>query len=68
SATPVTALNFNYTPVVVLGLLVIVSVWWLVSARFWFKGPIIQGSESELEAIERSVGETVHAEGAAGGE
>ncbi len=67
TATPITASNFNYTPVVVLGLLVIVTVWWLVSARNWFKGPIVQGSEAELEAIEKSVGETVSVEGVAGG-
>ena len=59
--------NFNYTPVVVLGMFLIVTVWWLVSARHWFKGPIIQGSEAELEAIEKSVGETVSVEGVAGG-
>jgi len=60
--------TFNYAPVAVLGVLVIVTVWWLVSARHWFKGPIIQGSEAELAAIEQSVGETVRVEGAAGGE
>jgi amino acid transporter len=58
--------TFNYTPVVVLGVFLIVTIWWLVSARNWFKGPIIQGSEDELAAIERSVGETVSVEGAAG--
>jgi len=68
AATPITASNFNYTPVVVLGVIALVTIWWLVSARKWFKGPIIQGSEAELAAIERSVGETVHVEGAAGGE
>ncbi|HZR39524.1 MAG TPA: amino acid permease [Ktedonobacteraceae bacterium] len=67
TANPVTAVNFNYTPVVVLGLFIIVTAWWLLSARNWFKGPVIQGSEAELEAIEREVGETVHIEGAAGG-
>lgn len=59
---------FNYTPVAILGLFAIVGIWWLVSARYWFKGPVIQGSEAEMEAIEREVGETVHVEGAAGGE
>jgi hypothetical protein len=70
TATPITLTNFNYTPVVVVGVLVLVTIWWLVSARFWFKGPIIQGSADELSAIERSVGETVRVdvEGAAGGE
>jgi amino acid transporter len=68
TANPITAATFNYTPVVVLGTILIVTVWWLVSARYWFKGPIIQGSETELAAIERSVGETVRVgvEGAGG--
>ena len=70
TATPITLTNFNYTPVIVVGVLVLVTVWWFASARFWFKGPIIQGSADELSAIERSVGETVRVdvEGAAGGE
>ncbi len=67
TATPITALSFNYTPVVVLGTFLIITIWWLVSARNWFKGPVIQGSEAELAAIERSVGEKVVVEGAAGG-
>jgi len=65
TSTPSVA-TFNYAPVAVLGTLLIVGIWWLVSARFWFKGPVIQGSEAELEAIERSVGETVIVEGASG--
>ncbi len=28
------------------------GIWWLVSARKWFKGPIVQGTEEELERIE----------------
>lgn len=68
TATPLSVNTFNYTPVVVLGTFLIITIWWLVSARFWFKGPIIQGSEDELEAIERQVGETgIEIEGAAGG-
>jgi amino acid transporter len=30
----------NYAPVVVLGVLLAITVWWEVSARNWFKGPI----------------------------
>jgi amino acid transporter len=67
TANPVNAGNFNYAPVAVLGTLLIVGTWWLLSARKWFKGPIIQGSAEELAAIERSVGEKVIVEGAAGG-
>ncbi len=59
--------TFNYAPVAVLGVFLLVTIWWLASARYWFKGPIIQGSEAELAAIERSVGETHVIEGAAGG-
>jgi amino acid transporter len=66
-ANPITTANFNYTPVVVLGTFLIITIWWFASARFWFKGPVIQGSEAELAAIERSVGETHVVEGAAGG-
>ena len=66
AVTPITRDNFNYTPVVVMGVIVIVTIWWLVSARHWFKGPIIQGSESELEAIEHAVGETHLPEGVEG--
>ena len=30
---------FNYTPVVTGGVFIIVGLWWLLSARKWFKGP-----------------------------
>ena len=66
TATPITVQNFNYTGIVVLGALLILVVWWLVSARYWFKGPHIQGSVEELTKIERSVGETVLADGMEG--
>jgi amino acid transporter len=55
---PITWVTFNYTPVVVLGTLVILVVWWMVSVRHWFKGPHVQGSAAELSEIEKSVGET----------
>jgi amino acid transporter len=58
TANPISAVTFNYTPVVVLGTLIILVIWWLVSVRYWFKGPHIQGSAAELSAIEKSVGET----------
>lgn len=70
TANPVTLVTFNYTPVVVLGTLVILVIWWMVSVRHWFKGPQVQGSAEQMRAIERSVGETVvlDVEGAAGGD
>lgn len=56
---PITPVTFNYTPIIVIGTLLILTIWWFVSVRHWFKGPHIQGSEEEMEAIERSVGEKV---------
>jgi hypothetical protein len=56
---PINAVNFNYTPVVVLGALILLTIWWLVSVRHWFKGPHVQGTEAQLEDIERSVGEKI---------
>jgi amino acid transporter len=44
----------NYAPITVGGVLLLVGVWWLASARNWFKGPIVQGTEAELEQIESS--------------
>jgi amino acid transporter len=43
---------FNYAPVLVLGALVLFGGWYFLSARKWFKGPVAQGTEEELEAIE----------------
>lgn len=49
---PINATNFNYAPVVVLGTMLLLTVWWLVSQRKVFKGPIIQGDEAALQQIE----------------
>jgi amino acid transporter len=59
TANPITSADFNYTPVIVIGALIILTAWWFVSARFWFKGPRIQGSAEEMARIEHEVGETV---------
>jgi len=53
--SPVTVTTFNYAPVAVLVVLGFAGVWWLVSARHWFKGPKVQGSPEELAAIEREL-------------
>jgi len=42
----------NYAPITVGSVLLIVGVWWMVSARKWFKGPVPQGTEEELDRIE----------------
>lgn len=30
----------NYAPIVTIGVLVVITIWWEVSAKKWFKGPI----------------------------
>ncbi|GLZ29197.1 amino acid transporter [Lentzea sp. NBRC 105346] len=54
-ASPVTAKNFNYTPIAVLVVLGFAGIWWFASARKWFKGPKVQGTPEELAAIERDL-------------
>jgi amino acid transporter len=47
--------NLNYTPVVFLVVLGGASLWWVVSAKNWFKGPRVQGTAAELAAIEHEL-------------
>ena len=42
----------NYAPLTVGGAFVLFGGWWIISAHRWFKGPIRQGDEAELERIE----------------
>jgi amino acid transporter len=55
TANPIGVGNFNYTVVAVLVVLGFAGIYWLVSARNWFKGPKVQGSAEELAAIEREL-------------
>jgi len=53
STPPVKLLDvFNFAPVVVVGLFVVIGGWYMLSARKWFTGPKVQGSAEELAAIE----------------
>ncbi len=52
-AAPGTDLKtFNYAIVAVAVVLIGTGVWWLLSAKNWFKGPKVQGSADELAKIE----------------
>jgi len=42
----------NYAPITVGGVIVLAGGWWLLSAHKWFKGPVREGTEEELERIE----------------
>ena len=41
----------NYSPIVTLGVLLGITIWWQVSAKHWFKGPI----HNIDEALERAL-------------
>jgi amino acid permease (GABA permease) len=55
TGSPITHSNFNYTVVAVVVVIGFAGIYWLVSARNWFKGPKIQGTPEELAAIEREL-------------
>ena len=55
TVSPITATNFNYTIVAVAVVLGFAGIYWLVSARKWFKGPRVQGTAEELAAIENEL-------------
>jgi len=55
TANPIHWANFNYTVFAVLFVLGFAGIYWLVSAKNWFKGPRVQGSAEELAAIEREL-------------
>jgi hypothetical protein len=42
----------NYAPLLVGGAVLLFGGWWVLSANKWFKGPVPQGTEEELERIE----------------
>lgn len=52
-----TWVSLNYAPIALIGTLLLVGGWWVISANKWFKGPVVQGSEAELERIEAQYGE-----------
>ena len=56
---------FNYTLLTVGGAFLLFGGWYVLSARKWFKGPIRQGTEEELEQIEAEYGAPTAAPGAA---
>jgi amino acid transporter len=45
-------LLFNYAIIAVGGTLLLVGGWWMLSAKNWFIGPIVQGTPEELAARE----------------
>jgi len=52
---PVGVKTFNYAPIAVAVVIGFAGIYWLVSAKNWFKGPKVQGTAEELAAIEREL-------------
>jgi amino acid permease (GABA permease) len=52
---PIKWATFNYAVIAVLVVIGFAGIYWLVSAKNWFKGPKVQGSAEELAAIEREL-------------
>jgi len=46
---------FNYAPIAVGIVIGFAGLYWILSARKWFKGPVVQGSPEELAAIEKEL-------------
>jgi amino acid transporter len=46
---------FNFAPIAVAVVIGFAGIYWLASARKWFKGPVVQGSAEELAAIEKDL-------------
>ena len=51
--------NFNWAGPVFIVLLAAIGLWWVLSARKWFNGPIVQGDETKLEELEMDLGEPI---------
>ncbi len=47
--------TFNYAPIAVAVVIGYAGIYWLASARKWFTGPKVQGTEAELAAIEQEL-------------
>jgi hypothetical protein len=42
----------NYAPLTLAGAIALFGGWWVLSAKRWFVGPVRQGTEEELRAID----------------
>ncbi len=54
-AGPITWHNLNYAPIAIGVVLLISAVWWFVTARRTFNGPISYGTPEELAALENEM-------------
>ena len=52
---PINFTTFNYASIAVAVVIGFAGIYWLVSAKNWFKGPKVQGTPEDLAAIEREL-------------
>ncbi|HET7388806.1 MAG TPA: amino acid permease [Nocardioidaceae bacterium] len=44
--------SVNYAPILTIGSLIVITIWWVSSARHWFKGPQHTIDEAVVEAFD----------------
>jgi len=44
--------SVNYAPIMTLGVLVLLAIWWSVSAKNWFKGPVQTIDQAVVDAFD----------------
>jgi amino acid transporter len=44
--------SLNYTPIVTIGALILLTIWWYASVKNWFKGPIQTIDEEVVEVFD----------------
>ena len=54
---PVTGLNMNYAVVFLGAILIAAMIWWYISGRKWYTGPLIEAEVTEQEIEDTSSGE-----------
>ncbi|KAJ3337774.1 hypothetical protein HDU93_000502 [Gonapodya sp. JEL0774] len=50
---PVTAQNLNYSPIMLVGFTILITVYWFVSAKKWFVGPKVHITLEEAGELEQ---------------
>jgi amino acid transporter len=44
--------SLNYTPIVTIGALILLTIWWYASVKNWFKGPLHTIDDAVVEAFD----------------
>ncbi|KAJ3332298.1 hypothetical protein HDU93_009159 [Gonapodya sp. JEL0774] len=57
STFPVTAQNLNYAPILLVVWSGMVTTAWFLSAKKWFKGPVVHVTEEEIDTMESKANE-----------